>query len=358
MRTSPGASVQESVQVADVSVPVTGEFQVTDADVAVPSANTSDDCVPVLFAALFQFLAGLTPADSLAAIATVPVTPESPGGMPPTKSMLMIMGATPASATVPPVVLVPPVALVPPLAPPVALFPPLALAPPVALFPPLALAPPVALFPPLALVPPVALFPPIALVPPTALVPPIPADPPPPTSDGGGASKPALPVAVAPAAASMATFPAPPAAVPLVPPVVVAPPAPPTAVPPAGTPPIETPPPEPPFAASRPAMTAPPLPPVAASVDTWPPWLTRGCVRSTHAANNRLAAIAGRADVKKRAKFIPSYPKGEGTRKSSTDTSGALPATLNAAPTDWSAAGPRRSIRPAPTSTDVSPRAG
>jgi pyrroloquinoline quinone (PQQ) biosynthesis protein C len=56
-------------------------------------------------------------------------------------------------------------------------------------------------------------------------------------------------------------------------------------------------------------MTEPPLPPVAASVDTWPPWLTRGCVRSTQATSHRLAAIAGKADVKKRAKFIPSYPK-------------------------------------------------
>ena len=43
--------------------------------------------------------------------------------------------------------------------------------------------------------------------------------------------------------------------------------------------------------------------------------------------------------MKKRAKFIPSYYKAEGTRKSSIDSSGALPAVLGAAPPDWALQG-------------------
>ena len=108
MRTLPGESAQLRLQVADVSRLAIGVLQVADPEEVVPSANFSDDSEPVLLMALFQFAASLTPADSLAAIATVPVTPESLGGIPPTKSMLMIIGVTPASATVPPVVLVPP----------------------------------------------------------------------------------------------------------------------------------------------------------------------------------------------------------------------------------------------------------
>ena len=314
MRTSPGESGQSRLQVADVSPLATGVVQVADAEVVVPSANFSDASVPVLLAALFQCVAGLTPADSVAPITTVPVAPESTATPPPTKSMLMIIGTIAASATAPPVP-APPVPPAPaPPEPPVAsgatstptsrgeVVPATGPAS-AAIVPP---APPAAV----PLVPP-------ALVPPVA-VPPVGRSTGRLVSVGTGTSTPPSRGAPATGPASCATFPpAPPVGVPLVPPgaAAVVPPAtgnPPT--PPVGVPPVATPPPEAPPAASGPTTTAPPLPALAAA--PLPPVSPAslacpqgGCVRFTQAANRAVAATAANPTVKKRAKFVLRYKR-------------------------------------------------
>ena len=302
------------------------------------SAAASDESVPVLLVALFQFVAGLNPA---ASVAFIVVVPELPPGRPPTKRTLMIIGPVVPPVPAPPVPPVPPVpgpseppvprssgrlvsggngASIPlspddvasatvsasttwePALPPVAVPPvPPVRAPPVALPPvPPVLAPPVAVPP----VPPVRASP-VAL-------------PPVPRSTGSlvsretGTSIVPSPDKVASAAvpASGSMFPAaPPIAVPLVPPVADIPPAPPVAIiPPVVVPPATTPPPEPAPAASGSAVLAPPAPPVADSGPSFspaslPPAKFR--VRFTQAAHSMAAAIASGICVNARVKFSP-----------------------------------------------------
>jgi hypothetical protein len=97
----------------------------------------------------------------------------------------------------------------------------------------------------------------------------------------------------------------------VVPPVVGTPPAPPVGVPPAATSPAEALPPTPPLPPYASTTDDPPSPPAATSLDTWPPWSlpstrpAQGGVRSTQAANRKVAEMAGRTEVKKRAKCTP-----------------------------------------------------
>ena len=109
------ASLDVSVSVKP-TVHVSDADQSTDAPVALPpSANVSDDSEPEFPAALFQFLACLTPATSLTSIATIP---ETPPVRPPTKRTLMIIGPVAPPVPAPPV-LAPPVPAPPVPAPPV-----------------------------------------------------------------------------------------------------------------------------------------------------------------------------------------------------------------------------------------------
>ena len=274
-----------------------GEFQVTDAEVVVPSADFSDARVPTLPAALFQFVAGLYPADSVAAIADVPA-PESPGGIPPTKSILMIMGTIAASAATPPVPPLPPVPPVPaPSAPPAARSVGRLISAGTSLPPSRGKAVSAKVPTSVATVPPV----------PTTVVPPIPpvaappvAIPPIAWSAGGlpsaenGTSTPPSPGDPAMAPASEATLPA----------------IPPVAIPPTVVPAVATLPPAPPLAASGPAANAPALPPAAASetapalASPAPLIRSHGGVRFTQATNRSVAATTGKTGVNRRDKSI------------------------------------------------------
>jgi hypothetical protein len=123
------------------------------------------------------------------------------------------------------------------------------------------------------------------------------------------------PSATAPA--SSATFPAAPSvAVPPTPPVVDSP-----SIPPVAAPSGAALPPEPPIAASGPA--APPLPPVATSADAGPSLAPaslcpcKGEVRSTQAANRRVAASACGTGAKGRDNFVYDYSRNATRREPS-----------------------------------------
>jgi len=309
MRASPATSVNPAVQTPP------DEFQVTDAEVEALSAATSDKSVPEPFAALFQCVAGFTPADSVAAIAT-PV----PALRPPTKSILMITdGIAPSVPPVP----VPPVPSVPaPSEPPVPrsngrlvsrengtsiplspgdvasarVFASTTWEPAL---------PPVSVPP----VPPVV-TPPVPVPPvPPVVAPPAPV-PPAPRSTGRLASgETGTSIAPSPDEVASATAPASGATFPAAPPVADTPPAPPVAIiPPVVVPPATTLPPAPAPAASGSAALAPPAPPVedagpSFSPASWPPAKFR--VRFTQAANSTVAAIASGTCVNARVKFRP-----------------------------------------------------
>ena len=323
-----------------------------DADDRVPSASTSDESVPALLVALFQWVAGLTPADSLAAITTVPVLPARP---PPTKSTLMIMELVAPPVPLPPAPLpptpLPPVPLPPAPLPPVPL-PPSPL-PPVPLLPPAAAPPipeppiPPVPAPPKPLAPPAngrpvsgdgrasasepastATLPPapVACVP---LVPPVPALPDPPAADNpptppAAGNPPAPPLAGNPLAPPAAGDPpVPPVAGnppvlpvssdPPVPPLDASSPAPPATIRPAVVPPtIPRSPPEPPLAASGPTLPVPSLESLAASEPAWLCSTSASCcpahggARSTQAARRMGAPIAARANATSRVMCIRS----------------------------------------------------
>ena len=297
MRSSPGASVKELLQVS-VCPSTAATFQLTDAVVVLPLADTNDDRVPVAPGALFQCVAGCTPADSLAPITTVPVGAEAPFGSPPTKSILMIVGAgAPSVATS----LVPPVSPVPGPSLPSRLGPsdPRVWAVSGATVPrsegrfvsaengtsaPRSLGEGASATAPASVAT-------ISPVPPV----PIPAVP---------------PIA---AASVPITPPAPPVPVPAVPPVVtwLVPSA---AVPPVIVPPLAVLPPEPPLPASGPIAEVPPTPPLAEAESAWRSPLPPSCgpdqrgVRFTQAAKRTATALAGGTSEWERAKFVIFQP--------------------------------------------------
>ena len=92
MRVLPGMSAKPTSHSPGL-LPMLGEFHITLALVAVPSASSRLGSVPMMLAAPFQRAAGLTPATSVAAIAgaATSIAPPAPAicERPPMKSMLI-----------------------------------------------------------------------------------------------------------------------------------------------------------------------------------------------------------------------------------------------------------------------------